>query len=57
MAVTHRGSSAAGKHFAITNDLTKRAPSYFDYGLPGDVPVAGDWDQNKKDTVGVGRFF
>ena len=27
----------------------------FYYGIPGDIPVTGDWDNNGDDTVGVVR--
>ena len=31
--------------------------TYARYGQAGDLPMAGDWNHDHKDTVGVGRGY
>jgi hypothetical protein len=47
--------------FHLRNSLSAGADDVsFQYGIPGDIPVAGDWDGDGVDTIGVfrnGTFF
>jgi hypothetical protein len=41
--------------FLKNSNQTGYADVALNYGLPGDKPVTGDWDNDGKDTIGVYR--
>lgn len=53
---------ATGTAFLRNTNLSGIADAAFAYGLPGDIPITGDWDGDGVDTIGVfrpsqARFF
>jgi|GEM_PF-6384632 len=52
-----KAGTAVGPHMymAASNNTTDATFTQFDFGIFGDRYVAGDWDANKSDTLGVYR--
>ncbi|MCS7078927.1 MAG: DUF4394 domain-containing protein [Chloracidobacterium sp.] len=47
--------SAAATVFTRNTNTSGTADAAFAYGLPGDIPIVGDWDGDGVDTIGVFR--
>lgn len=55
-------SPTTGTAFLRNTNTSGMADAAFAYGLPGDIPITGDWDGDGVDTIGVfrpsqARFF